>query len=76
MSVFWKPRRVELLSISRVRRATVENQGKKTAGVDGNKSLSPKARLELAGQLKANRHHTTPTWFTGVQEWENTLTAY
>lgn len=31
---------------------TVENQGKKTAGVDGNKSLSPKARLELAGQLK------------------------
>jgi len=35
-----------------VRRVTVENQGKKTAGVDGNKSLSPKARLELAGQLK------------------------
>ena len=35
-----------------VRRITVENQGKKTAGVDGIKSLSPKARLELAGQLK------------------------
>ncbi len=35
-----------------VRRVTVENQGKKTPGVDGNKSLSPKARLELAGQLK------------------------
>ena len=35
-----------------VRRVTVENQGKKTAGVDGVKSLSPKARLELAGQLK------------------------
>lgn len=35
-----------------VRRVTVENQGKKTAGVDGIKSLSPKARLELAGQLK------------------------
>ncbi|WP_226594685.1 group II intron reverse transcriptase/maturase, partial [Microseira wollei] len=34
-----------------VRRVTVENQGKKTAGVDGIKSLSPKARLELAGQL-------------------------
>ncbi len=35
-----------------VRRVTVENQGKKTAGVDGIKSLSPAARLELAGQLK------------------------
>ncbi|MBX9256830.1 group II intron reverse transcriptase/maturase [Desmonostoc muscorum CCALA 125] len=35
-----------------VRRVTVENQGKKTAGVDGVKSLPPKARLELAGQLK------------------------
>lgn len=34
-----------------VRRVTVENQGKKTAGVDGIKSLTPKARLELAGQL-------------------------
>jgi len=35
-----------------VRRVTVENQGKKTAGVDGVKSLPPKARFELAGQLK------------------------
>lgn len=35
-----------------VRRVTQDNQGKKTAGVDGLKSLSPKARLELAGQLK------------------------
>lgn len=35
-----------------IRRVTVENQGKKTAGVDGIKSLPPKARLELAGQLK------------------------
>lgn len=35
-----------------VRRVTVENQGKKTAGVDGIKSLSPKARLELARELK------------------------
>ncbi|MTJ50672.1 reverse transcriptase domain-containing protein [Dolichospermum sp. UHCC 0259] len=35
-----------------VRRVTVENQGKKTAGVDGIKSLSPAARLKLAGQLK------------------------
>ena len=35
-----------------VRRVTQDNQGKKTAGVDGLKSLSRKARLELAGQLK------------------------
>ena len=35
-----------------VRRVTVENQGKKTAGVDGIKSLSPAARLKLAGRLK------------------------
>ncbi len=35
-----------------VRRVTVENQGKKTAGVDGVKSLSPEARIELVGELK------------------------
>ncbi|MGB3207972.1 MAG: group II intron reverse transcriptase/maturase [Crinalium sp.] len=35
-----------------VRRVTQENQGKKTAGVDGIKSLSPEARLKLARELK------------------------
>ncbi|MBD2534915.1 reverse transcriptase N-terminal domain-containing protein, partial [Nostoc flagelliforme FACHB-838] len=30
-----------------VRKVTQDNQGKKTAGVDGIKSLTPKARLEL-----------------------------
>jgi RNA-directed DNA polymerase len=35
-----------------VRRVTVENRGKKTAGVDGVKSLSPEARLALIGQIK------------------------
>ncbi len=35
-----------------VRRVTVENQGKKTAGVDGVKALSPEARMELVGELK------------------------
>jgi len=35
-----------------VRRVTLENQGKKTAGVDGVKSLSPNERLELARELK------------------------
>jgi RNA-directed DNA polymerase len=34
-----------------VRRVTQENQGKKTAGVDGVKSLKPAERLEMASQL-------------------------
>lgn len=37
-----------------VRKVTQDNRGKKTAGVDGHKSLSPKARFELAQNL-----HTT-----------------
>jgi RNA-directed DNA polymerase len=35
-----------------VRRVTQDNQGKKTAGVDGIKSLTPKQRLNLVGNLK------------------------
>ncbi len=35
-----------------VRKVTQENRGKKTAGVDGIKSLSPEARMKLTGQLK------------------------
>lgn len=35
-----------------VRRVTQDNRGKKTAGVDGVKSLTPKQRLELANQLR------------------------
>ncbi len=35
-----------------VRRVTQENRGKKTAGVDGAKCLSPEARLSLVRQLK------------------------
>jgi RNA-directed DNA polymerase len=35
-----------------VRRVTQDNQGKKTAGVDGVKSLTPKQRLLLAKELK------------------------
>ncbi|WP_232224073.1 reverse transcriptase N-terminal domain-containing protein [Mastigocladopsis repens] len=37
-----------------VRRVTQDNQGKKTAGVDGVKSLSPEARLNLAKELRIN----------------------
>ena len=37
-----------------VRRVTQDNQGKKTAGVDGIKSLSPDARLKLVIKLKPN----------------------
>jgi RNA-directed DNA polymerase len=35
-----------------VRRVSQDNQGKKTAGVDGVKSLTPKQRLDLADNLK------------------------
>lgn len=35
-----------------VRRVTQDNQGRKTAGVDGVKSLSPEARLKLVRELK------------------------
>jgi RNA-directed DNA polymerase len=35
-----------------VRRVTQDNQGKKTAGVDGVKSLSPKQRMHLVNVLK------------------------
>ncbi len=35
-----------------VRRVTQDNQGKKTAGVDGVKSLTPKQRLKLVNNLK------------------------
>jgi RNA-directed DNA polymerase len=35
-----------------VRRVTQDNQGKKTAGVDGVKSLTPKQRLNLLEQIK------------------------
>ena len=34
-----------------VRKVTQDNQGKKTAGVDGIKSLSPRKRLELVEKL-------------------------
>lgn len=35
-----------------VRRVIQDNQGKKTAGVDGRKLLTPKERWELAKSLK------------------------
>ena len=35
-----------------IRRVTQDNRGRKTAGVDGRKSLSPEARFKLVGQLK------------------------
>ena len=35
-----------------IRRVTQDNRGRKTAGVDGKKSLSPAARFKLSGQLK------------------------
>ena len=37
-----------------VRRVTQDNQGKKTAGIDGVKSLTPKQRLKLSATLKVD----------------------
>ncbi|MDT9216792.1 MAG: reverse transcriptase N-terminal domain-containing protein, partial [Limnospira sp. PMC 1256.20] len=37
-----------------VRRVTQDNQGKKTAGVDGMRVISPRQRLELAENIKGN----------------------
>src|SRR3989440_7567797 len=38
-----------------VRRVTQDNQGKKTAGVDGVKSVPPKGRFLMVKQLHTNR---------------------
>lgn len=38
-----------------VRRVSQDNQGKKTAGVDGVKSLTPSQRLKLANKLKLSQ---------------------
>ncbi len=38
-----------------VRQVTQQNQGKKTAGVDGVKALTPKSRLKLVSQIKVTR---------------------
>jgi len=47
-----KSRSAKLLA---VRRVTQDNQGKKTAGVDGVKSLTPQQRLALANTLNIGR---------------------
>jgi len=38
-----------------VRKVTQDNQGKKTAGIDGVKSLNPKQRIELVKTLRLNQ---------------------
>jgi len=43
-----------------VRKVSQDNQGKKTAGIDGVKSLTPKKRLELVQTLKI-REKAQPT---------------
>src|SRR5438876_9925688 len=44
-----------------VRRVTQDNQGKKTAGVDGVKAVKPKARLVMASQIHPKHwKHQTP----------------
>jgi len=41
-----------------VRRVTQDNQGKKTAGIDGVKSLAPHQRQRLVAALRDHRHIT------------------
>ena len=48
-----------------IRRVTQDNQGKKTAGVDGVKALTPKERFELISNLKINGK-SSPTLRVGV----------
>ncbi len=55
-----------------VRKVTQDNQGKKTAGVDGIKSLTPKARITLISNLKLTNkvEATRRVWIPkpGVEE--------
>ncbi|MDT9180792.1 MAG: reverse transcriptase N-terminal domain-containing protein, partial [Limnospira sp. PMC 1286.21] len=37
-----------------VRRVTQDNQGKKTAGVDGMRAISPRQRFEIVKSIKGN----------------------
>jgi len=43
------------------RKVSQDNQGKKTAGIDGKKSLSPKQRLILVQNLKLSKEKASPT---------------
>ncbi|MEH1772354.1 group II intron reverse transcriptase/maturase [Nostoc sp.] len=43
-----------------VRKVTQDNQGKNTAGIDGKKALTPKARFEVVEALELN-HKSAPT---------------
>ena len=44
-----------------VRRVSQDNQGKKTAGIDGVKSLTPVQRLKLVNKLKLSQKKAKPT---------------
>ena len=43
-----------------VRQVTQDNQGKKTAGIDGKKSLTPHERMALSSDLKIKGYKTKP----------------
>ena len=62
-----------------VRRVTQENQGKKTAGVDGVKSVRPKERLLMARHISPNileaHQSATRTPSVDTEAWEERETA-
>jgi RNA-directed DNA polymerase len=47
-AILWNSRSAKLLGI---RKVTQDNQGRKTAGVDGKAKLSPKERIELVSEI-------------------------
>src|SRR6266702_7031326 len=51
-----------------VRRVTQDNQGKKTAGVDGVKSVPPKQRFDLAKRIHPNQWKKSPSR-PGLRVW-------
>ena len=57
-----------------VRRVTQDNTGKKTAGVDGMKSLSPAARLKLVNNLKLGSK-VSPKASMDSQAWDGRETT-
>ena len=61
-----------------VRRVTQDNQGKKTAGVDGVKSLTPKQRLALVDKitLSAKARPTRRVWIPKPGTSEESLATY
>ncbi|GET39589.1 reverse transcriptase N-terminal domain-containing protein [Microseira wollei] len=58
-----------------VRRVTQENRGRKTAGVDGIKSLNPKQRMELVNTHRNQSQRTTNPQGMDSKTWKSRKTT-